>query len=227
MTVSYRARIHTSLVAAILFWAPSSAAFESKSGDWTFNMGGFVNAHAVYVDCDGSGLNIAGNPLLCTGDNAFSVSNGYSPASFSFSAGTTKSGYDVAATLAVEPGLTDNAAFNLNGDGEAYRAFLTVGSDGMGTILAGRSYGVFGIDAILQDMTLGGVGAPASVKSPLNTSLGGAGYGYIFADRLSQITYSYMAGFGVGGSIGVYQPLDLLSFGGMGLVGDSGSKTVR
>lgn len=201
----------------------SAQAIEIKSNEWNFNFNGYVNTHAVYVSCDRSGVEVAGNALLCTGENATSISNGYSPASFIFSAQTQKKGFDISATLAVEPGTTDNAAFNGNGDGEAYRAFFTVGNNRFGTIKAGRDYGIFGIDIILEDMSLGSVGAPILVKSPLNTTLGGAGYGYIFVDRLSQITYSYESENGLSGSVGIFQPLDLVSFGGNGYVGDSGS----
>lgn len=199
-------------------------ANDIEYADWTFNFGGYINTHAIFVDCDTSGDTVAGNALLCTGDDAASVTNGYSPASFNFSASTVREGFDISAVLAIEPGTTDNAAFNGNGDNKAYRAYFTVGNAEYGTIKAGRDYGVFGIDIVLEDMSLGGVGAPALVKSPLNTQLGGAGYGYIFTDRLSQITYSYSASNGISGAIGIFQPLDFLSFGGNGYVGDSGSK---
>lgn len=203
--------------------ATPAQAVEITQDDWTFNFNGFVNTHALYVSCDDSGNTVAGNALLCQGDDASSVSNGYSPASFSFSAGTSKNGWDLKATLAIEPGNTDNTAFNGSGDNKAYRAFFTVGNAEYGTLKAGRDYGVFGIDIVLEDMSLGGVGAPASVTSPLNTSLGGAGYGYIFTDRLSQITYSYQSESGIDAVVGIYQPLDLVSFGGNGYVGDTGS----
>jgi hypothetical protein len=36
---------------------------------------------------------------------------------------------------------------------------MTVGNDRMGTVLLGRNIGLFGADAILNDMTLPGVGA--------------------------------------------------------------------
>lgn len=200
-------------------------ALEIEAGDWKLSFNGYVNTHAVYVSCEDNGATAAGNALLCTGDNATSVSNGYSPASFGLTASSKSGPYDISATLAIEPGTTDNAAFNGQGDGESYRAFLKFGNASMGTIKAGRDYGVFGLDAALADMTLGGVGAPASVKSPLNTTLGGAGYGYIFADRLSQITYTTPSAGAVSGTIGIFQPLDLVSFGGNGFVGDSGSKS--
>lgn len=204
---------------------PVSNALEIQAGDWKLSMNGHVNVHAVYVDCDNSGNTVAGNALLCIGDNASSVSNGYSPASFNFGVSTNKKGYDISAHIAIEPGTTDNAAFNGNGDGESYRAYFTIGSPKMGTLKAGRAYGVFGIDVTLQDMSLAaGIGAPALVKSPLNTTFGAAGYGYIFPDRISQITYSNQTDSGLSGTIGIFQPLDLVSFGGAGFVGDSGSE---
>ncbi len=224
MKADFNKRLVIAGMSAAVLVAPSANALEIQAGDWKFSMSGYVNAHAVSVDCDDSGNTVAGNALLCTGDDAASVSNGYSPASFNFGASTNKEGYDISANIAIEPGTTDNAAFNGNGDGEAYRAYFTIGNEDMGTVKAGRDYGVFGIDVILQDMSLASVGAPASVKSPLNTSLGGAGYGYIFTDRLSQITYSTKSSSGLSGAIGIFQPLDLVQFGGGGFVGDSGSK---
>ena len=209
-------------IALVGFTVPTQAVTLSHN-NWDFSFNGFINTHVVYVDCDNEGATVAGNALLCQGDNATSVSNGYSPASFSFSAQTEKKGWTLSATLAIEPGNTDNTAFNGSGDNKAYRAFFSVSHPEYGSLKAGRDYGVFGIDIVLEDMSLGGVGAPASVTSPLNTSLGGAGYGYIFTDRLSQINYSYSSSNGLSAVIGVYQPLDLISFGGNGYVGDTGS----
>ncbi|MDO6694809.1 porin [Aliiglaciecola sp. 3_MG-2023] len=207
-----------------IFSSVAVNAVEIESNGYTFGFNGYINTHLVYVSCDDNPDNVAGNALLCTGDDATSVSNGYSPASFQFSAATQKNGVDIKAVFAYEPGSTDNSAFNGGGDNKAYRAFFTVGNEQIGTFKAGRDYGVFGIDIVLQDISLSGVGAPALVTTPLNTSLGGAGYGYIFTDRLSQLTYSYTKN-GLSGAIGVFQPLDPVSFGGNGFVGDSGSKT--
>ncbi|WP_417687936.1 porin [Pseudidiomarina sp.] len=210
-----------SIIAALM---AGSAHAATENAAWDFNFHGYVNAHAVFADCDDSGAVVAGNALLCTGEDATSVSNGYSPASFQFSASTQREGFDITAMLAVEPGTTDNSAFNGNGDNRAYRAFFTVGNAEMGTLKVGRDYGVFGIDVVLEDMALGGVGAPAAIRSPLNTTLGAAGYGYVFADRLSQITYSRQLGDNFQADIGLFQPLDPVSFGGNGYVGDSGSE---
>ncbi|MAY57701.1 MULTISPECIES: porin [Pseudoalteromonas] len=212
---------YVTLLASGLLSAQSHAQTDQA---WDFNFHGTVNTHAVYVSCDDSGDSVAGNALLCSGDDATSVSNGYSPASFQFSAATRRNGFDINAVLAIEPGTTDNSAFNGNGDNRAYRAFFTVGNNEFGILKAGRDYGIFGLDVVLEDMALGGVGATASIRSPLNTSLGAAGYGYIFSDRLSQITYSKSFNNGIHADIGVFQALDSVSFGGNGYVGDSGSK---
>tara|TARA_R110002153_G_scaffold270890_2_gene437665 strand:+ start:9319 stop:10482 length:1164 start_codon:yes stop_codon:yes gene_type:complete len=213
-----------SVLTSALFSIAAAQAVEIESKGYTFGFNGYVNTHLVSVNCDDNPDNVAGNALLCSGGDATSVSNGYSPASFQFSAATQKNGVDIKAVFAYEPGNTDNSAFNGGGDNKAYRAFFTVGNSDIGTFKAGRDYGVFGIDIVLQDISLGGVGAPALVTTPLNTSLGGAGYGYIFTDRLSQLTYSF-AKDGISAAIGVFQPLDPVTFGGNGFVGDSGSKT--
>ncbi|MFX8542914.1 hypothetical protein ABTM06_19455, partial [Acinetobacter baumannii] len=70
------------------------------------------------------------------------------------------------------------------------QVFLTFGNKDMGTVLAGRNIGLFQADAILNDMTLLGVGAGGSNASPTNTSLGSIGFGYIYTDWLAQINYT-------------------------------------
>ena len=55
----------------------------------------------------------------------------------------------------------------------------------MGTFMLGRNIGLFGADAILNDMTLPGVGAGnGNYATPANTSLGSIGLGYIYTDWL-------------------------------------------
>ena len=78
---------YVTLLASGLLSAQSHAQTDQA---WDFNFHGTVNTHAVYVSCDDSGDSVAGNALLCSGDDATSVSNGYSPASFQFSAATLR-----------------------------------------------------------------------------------------------------------------------------------------
>jgi hypothetical protein len=72
----------------------------------------------------------------------------------------------------------------------------------------GRDIGLFGKDAILDDMTLLGVGSVGNNAAPGNTSLGRIGIGYIYTDWEPQITYTTPNFNGFSFSAGIFQPLD-------------------
>ena len=122
-----------------------------------------------------------GGGLTCVapGDgqrSSSSVSNGLLPAALSISAATTQAGYDIAVTFGLYPGIStnDGGSPNLGNTSttrntalgtaglDVRQVFLTFGNNDMGTVLAGRNIGLFGADAILNDMTLLGVGAGGS-----------------------------------------------------------------
>ncbi|MFX9089491.1 hypothetical protein ABTN55_20450, partial [Acinetobacter baumannii] len=77
--------------------------------------------------------------------------------------------------------------------------------------LAGRNIGLFQADAILNDMTLLGVGAGGSNASPTNTSLGSIGFGYIYTDWLAQINYTTPDLNGAKITIGIFDPIESLT----------------
>ncbi len=202
----------------------NSHAIELKSEPWTLTVNGNINGHFAYVQCETNGTKVAGNPLLCTGDNATSVSNGYLPTSIDFGISREIDGYNIGVHFAYEGGTVTNGPFNIGGSTESFRGFLTIEKQDFGEVKIGRDYGVFGIDVILADMSLIGFGAHAVAKSPLNTTLGSSGYGYIFVDRLSQINYSLPKQGAFSATIGLFQPLDPTTLGAENtFVGDSGS----
>ena len=91
------------------------------------------------------------------------------------------------------------------------QVFLTFGNDNMGTFLMGRNIGLFGADAILNDMTLPGVGAgTGNYATPSNTSLGSIGLGYIYTDWLAQIDYTTRDFGGFKITLGIFDPLEPL-----------------
>ncbi len=91
------------------------------------------------------------------------------------------------------------------------QVFLTVGNKTMGTIMAGRNIGLFQSDAILNDMTLLGVGGGnGDYAAPANTSLGSIGLGYIYTDWLSQIDYTTPNLSGTKITVGIFDPLNTL-----------------
>ncbi len=73
---------------------------------------------------------------------------------------------------------------------DARQVYFTFGDASWGTVKMGRDIGLFGKDAILDDMTLLGVGTASGNPAPSNTSLGRIGIGYIYTDWEPQITYT-------------------------------------
>ncbi len=166
--------------------------------------------------------------LACRGaageDQTSSISNGLLPAALAIGASTTQNGYDIAVTFGFYPGIsTNDGSPNLQqGAGQTNTAlgttgidmrqvFMTFGKDDMGEFLLGRNIGLFGADAILNDMTLPGVGAGGgNYATPANTSLGSIGLGYIYTDWLAQIDYTTRDFGGFKVTLGIFDPLEPL-----------------
>lgn len=132
--------------------------------------------------------------LACGGstdDDTHSVSNGLLPSSLNFSVTTTQNGFDLGAHINVYYGIasqgngsSDALAFSTV---DARQVYLTFDNDSMGKVTMGRNFGLFGLDAILNDISLVGSGPTFTTDNPGHTTLGGLGYGYVYVDRLAQI----------------------------------------
>jgi predicted porin len=219
-------------VAAVLgaaAFTPVAHAIDVTAGDWKLSIDGNVNAHYIYSRCDTNPAPIAGG-LACidTDSSSSSVSNGLLPAALSISGATTQGAYDIAFTFGLYPGIStnDGGSPNLQDTSRTIhtalgtagldirQVFLTFGNKDMGTVLAGRNIGLFAADAILNDMTLLGVGAGnGNYAAPANTSLGSIGLGYIYTDWLAQIDYTSpdIMGLGLKATVGIFDPLNTLS----------------
>lgn len=208
--------------------------FTTAGGDWKFSVDGNVNVHYIYSSCQqqSSAQAVATVGGACTGSQAgnsvSSVGNGLLPAAFTFAVSTTQNGIDLSAHLGLYPGIATNdggspnlqqnsQAFNTNvGLGttglDVRQVYMTFGNKDMGTFTLGRNFGLFGFDAIINDMTLPGVGVAgsASSASPSNTTLGSIGFGYIYVDTLAQINYTTPDFSGFTGTIGIFNPVNPL-----------------
>jgi predicted porin len=195
------------------------AGIDVNAGDWKIDFSGNVNAFYVNAGCDAGGPSAAViGGLVCTGDHATSVRNGLLPAALVFSATTRQDDFDIDVTVGLYPGINSSAAAGVNGPGlpaalgtpgiDARQVYFTFGDASWGTVKMGRDIGLFGKDAILDDMTLLGVGSTGGNAAPGNTSLGRIGIGYIYTDWEPQITYTTPTYSGFSGSIGIFQPLD-------------------
>jgi predicted porin len=217
----------SALIAAAL--APTAQAFDVQAGDWKLSVSGNVNADYIYSSCESNPVAVAGG-LACVGDTSgsksSSVSNGLLPAALSISGATTQDGFDIGVDFGLYPGISTNDGGSPNlantsttrntalgsASLDVRQVFLTFGNKDMGTVLAGRNIGLFGADAILNDMTLLGVGAGnGNYASPTNTSLGSIGLGYIYTDWLSQIDYTTPDLSGLKVTVGIFDPINSLT----------------
>jgi predicted porin len=215
----------TTVLLALSLSAPAHAV-ELTAGEWKFTANGNVNVHYIRASCEDETAAAVAGGLACFGaggeKSSSSISNGLLPAALAIGASTTQNGYDIGVTFGFYPGISTNDGSPNLGQGAASRntalgttgldirqVFMTVGNDRMGTFLLGRNIGLFGADAILNDMTLPGVGAGGgNYATPANTSLGSIGFGYVYTDWLAQINYTTPDLSGFKFTIGIFDPLE-------------------
>src|SRR5579863_1160888 len=208
---------------AVISMVPMSiavAGIDVTAGDWKIDFSGNVNAFYVGSSCEtpATTTTVTGG-LACTGDSSTSVRNGLLPAALVFSATSRQADLDIDVTIGFYPGInSDLGGGAVNGSGnpsalqspgiDARQVYFTFGDASWGTVKLGRDIGLFGKDAILEDMTLLGVGTALGNPAPSNTSLGRIGIGYIYTDWEPQITYTTANFNGFSASAGVFQPLN-------------------
>lgn len=227
---------------ALCLGSTVASAIELTAGDWTLNINGNVNVHYINNNCDES-ENVAGgitcNDAGSIGDDRISgVTTGLLPGALVFNLGTTQQDWsgrdwDLNAVFGFYPGVVSNdtpnfdtsANFGLESAAiDTRQVYLKFANADLGSIKMGRDFGLFGYDAIINDMTLPGVGVQGfQAPSPNNTTLGSIGYGYIYTDTLSQINYTTPTFGGVTITGGIFQPLDALDFSGTGSAGSNAS----
>ena len=164
----------------------ANAGISIPAGDWTLDIGGVVNAY--YTSTRTTGATVVGGLGGGTTGTVNNITTGLLPNVLSVSGKTRQNDLDVAFTISIQPGAAQSNALSGGSKSEHRQAFLTFGDASWGSIKAGKDLGIFASDAILNDMTLLGVGAGAASVS--TTTLGRIGTGYIYADWKSQIAYT-------------------------------------
>ena len=166
-------------VASALLAAASSASAAGGivAGDWTLDIGGVVNAY--YTSTKTNGAQAVSN-----------ITTGLLPNYLSVSGKTRQNDLDVGFTLSFQPGASTVSSGDQDSQEENRQAFLTFGDASWGSIKLGKDLGVYASDAILNDMTLLGVGRGAGVLAGNTTTLGRIGGGFIYADWKAQAAYT-------------------------------------
>lgn len=232
MTVANQRKLFAAAIA--LMTSAGASALELNAGDYKFTVNGNVNVHYIYSNCDDSNPAAIAGGLACTATGgqskgASSISNGLLPAALVFGITTNQSGLDIGAHFGFYPGVStnDGGSPNIQQAGPAgsnvalgttgldvRQVYLDFGNKDVGTFKLGRDFGLFGFDAIINDMTIPGVGGAGAASSgaPANTTLGSIGLGYVYTDTLSQINYTAPEFIpGLKATLGIYDPLNSLA----------------
>ena len=105
----------------------------------------------------------------------------------------------------MQPNVSDQA---ISGDVKVplfRQANMTFGDKSWGSVKLGKDIGIFASNAILNDMTLLGVGA-GNAMSGGSTTLGGIGTGYIYAGWKGQVAYTTPNFNGFQATVGITNP---------------------
>jgi hypothetical protein len=194
----------------------ANAGIIIPAGEWTLDVNGNVNVYATFANYDDSGAAVGGG-LAGTTNTAVSgfgtqnesdnqtINTGLLPAWLGFTGTTRQNDLDVSFTISMQPNVSDN---NQAGDAKTplfRQAFLTFGDASWGSIKMGKDLGIFAGNAILNDMTLLGVGSNYA-NSGQSTTLGGIGTGYIYPAWKGQITYTTPNMNGFQAKLGITNP---------------------
>jgi len=216
-------KIKLAVAGAVLSAASvANAGIIIPAGDWTIDINGNVNAFANFTDSDKvKGTMSADNGALASGEDLDEegrnqgINTGLLPAWLGFTGTTRQNDVDVSFTISMQPGVSDNGVTGDGATGDSSvtntflsrQAFVTFGDKSWGTIKLGKDLGIFASQAILNDMTLLGVGSGANTSGgALNTTNGGIGTGYIYAAWKGQISYTTPNMNGFQATIGITNP---------------------
>jgi predicted porin len=206
-------KIKAAVAGAILASASvANAGITWDAGEWTVDMSGNVNSFAIITDATDSAVAVGGLAQAKGNDSTSTfINTGLLPNFLGFTASTRQNDLDTSITISFNPGGSSVKSASGGSTEENRQAFLTFGDQSWGSFKFGKDLGIFGSTAILNDMTLLGVGAPGSTEGGGNTTLGRIGTGFMYADWQGQIAYTTPNMNGLQLTVGIAQPWDALS----------------
>lgn len=210
MKTTIKLAVASALVAAA---SSANAGIVIPAGDWTLDIGGVVNAYYTHTSFSGDDAT-AGERK--NGDSVANITTGLLPNYLAVSGKTRQNDLDVAFTISINPGASTTRAGIQNqaifgGNQENRQAFLTFGDKSWGSIKLGKDLGIYASDAILNDMTLLGVGSAAGSLAGNTTTLGRIGRGFMYADWKAQAAYSSPNWNGFSFTVGLTQAWNALA----------------
>jgi hypothetical protein len=173
----------------------ANAGIVIPAGDWTLDVSGNVNMYTSWAKAKTSSASIDGQLSTAygpdSGKSTNRLGNGLLPNFLGFTGSTRQNDLDVSFTISIQPGSSHHTALGQGTDAgiNNRQSFITFGDKSWGSVKLGKDLGIFASDAILNDITLLGVGG-AYAGGAENTSLGRIGFGYLYADWKPQISYT-------------------------------------
>ncbi|MCX8518784.1 MAG: porin, partial [Methylophilaceae bacterium] len=172
----------------------ANAGISIPAGDWTVDISGNVNA--FYINNHSTDSNDIRGGLANTASpngnsNTSTINAGLLPSWLTIGAKTRQNNLDVAWAISFQPGASSQTSLLGGGTSEYRQAYITFGDKSWGSIKIGKDLGQFGANAILNDMTLLGVGSQGLGEARgATTTLGRIGTGFLYADFNGQINYT-------------------------------------
>jgi predicted porin len=188
-----KTKLSLAVASALVAVASSAnAGIMIPAGDWTLDIGGVVNAYYTHTTTSGDAVTVIGGATENGDQSQNNITTGLLPNYLSVSGKTRQNDLDVAFTISINPGAstTNSGIQTSNLNQENRQAFLTFGDASWGSIKLGKDLGIYASDAILNDMTLLGVGSAAGGLAGNTTTLGRIGTGFMYADWKSQVAYT-------------------------------------
>jgi predicted porin len=182
--------------AVLALSASANAGIIIPAGDWTLDIGGNVNTFVTNTRSTGVATIVGGYSSFVAGPNSTTektesnITTGLLPNYLSVSGSTRQNDLDVAFTISINPGTSTKNGGKQDSHQENRQAFMTFGDKSWGSIKLGKDLGIFAGTAILNDMTLLGVGNGAGALAGNTTTIGGIGSGFIYADWKAQAAYT-------------------------------------
>ena len=189
----------------------ANAGIIIPAGEWTVDLSGNVNSYAIWQKSSG-GATVQGGLAGGSSSTKAAQSTGLLPNFLSISGSSRQNDLDVSFLISLNPGGY-SATPGSGGSGTEHRqAFMTFGDKSWGSVKIGKDLGIYASDAILNDMTLLGVGSPNLLGT---TTLGRIGSGFQYADWKQQIAYTTPNFNGFQATAGITQAWDALSTGAL------------
>ena len=178
--------------------ASANAGIVIPAGDWTLDINGNVNAFMTTTTVDKAEVVTGSVHTATNGGVKKGIGTGLLPSWIGFTGKSRQNDLDVEFTISMQPGASNNTVHGDGSVGGEYNTFLNrqtyvkFGDASWGSIKLGKDLGIYASDAILNDMTLLGVGGAGYLQSgsAINTTTGGIGTGYQYAAWKGQVAYS-------------------------------------